>query len=100
MVNKIERERAMLCRGIPIGNLTSQIFSNIYLDVFDKFITEELKPEAYLRYGDDFVVIGDSRKELAEIRRNAINFLKNKLDLDLHIKNDPAIQLVNCRHYQ
>ncbi len=88
-----ERERESKDRrGIPIGNLTSQIFANIYLDIFDKFVTQELKPQAYLRYGDDFIIIGNNKKELIKIRVFAITFLKDKLSLDLHSKNDIIIK--------
>ncbi|MDP3696951.1 MAG: RNA-directed DNA polymerase [Candidatus Taylorbacteria bacterium] len=78
--------------GIPIGNLTSQIFANIYLDALDDFVVQELKPQAYLRYGDDFIVIHVNKKELIETRALVIAFLKEKLDLDLHSKNDIIIK--------
>ena len=42
--------------GIPIGNLTAQIFANIYLNEFDQFVLHSLKPLGYTRYGDDFVL--------------------------------------------
>ncbi|MCG2808772.1 MAG: hypothetical protein L6275_00285, partial [Candidatus Portnoybacteria bacterium] len=42
----------LTCRGIPIGNLTSQIFANIYLNELDRFVKHTIKPRAYLRYGD------------------------------------------------
>lgn len=51
-------------RGLPIGNLTSQFWSNCYLHPFDQFVTRELGCRAYLRYVDDFVLFGDSKQEL------------------------------------
>jgi hypothetical protein len=51
-------------RGIPIGNLTSQFFANIYLDGFDHFVKQELRRPAYLRFADDFLIFGDSPAEL------------------------------------
>jgi len=51
-------------RGLPIGNLTSQFWSNCYLDPFDHFIKRELRCGAYLRYVDDFAVFGDSKRQL------------------------------------
>jgi len=51
-------------RGLPIGNLTSQFWSNCYLDPFDHFIKRELRCPAYLRYVDDFALFSDSRREL------------------------------------
>ncbi len=51
-------------RGLPIGNLTSQFWSNCYLDPFDHFIKRELRCPAYLRYVDDFALFSDSKREL------------------------------------
>lgn len=58
-------------RGLPIGNLTSQFWANVYLNDFDHFIKRDLKAKAYLRYVDDFLLFSNSKKELW--------FLKNKL---------------------
>ncbi len=71
-------------RGIPIGNLTSQIFANIYLNEFDRFIKHELKPYAYLRYGDDWLCFTKSKTELEDMRIQAKAFLSNELRLSLH----------------
>lgn len=60
--------------------------------MFDKFIVQELKPQGYLRYGDDFIIIHNNREKLVEIRAIAIVFLKDKLDLDLNLKNDIIIK--------
>jgi hypothetical protein len=51
-------------RGLPIGNLTSQFWSNCFLHPFDEFVTRELGCHAYLRYVDDFALFGDSKREL------------------------------------
>lgn len=51
-------------RGLPIGNLTSQFWSNVYLHDFDEFVQRELGCGAYLRYVDDFALFGDSKAEL------------------------------------
>jgi hypothetical protein len=51
-------------RGLPIGNLTSQFWSNVYLNPFDWFVTRELGCQAYLRYVDDFALFSDSKREL------------------------------------
>jgi hypothetical protein len=51
-------------RGLPIGNLTSQFWSNCYLHPFDQFVTRELRCRAYLRYVDDFALFSDSKREL------------------------------------
>lgn len=51
-------------RGLPIGNLTSQFWSNCYLHPFDQFVTRELRCSAYVRYVDDFALFSDSKREL------------------------------------
>lgn len=56
-------------RGIPIGNLTSQFFANLYLDAFDHWVKEDLRVHGYLRYVDDFLIFGDDRRELREVLR-------------------------------
>jgi retron-type reverse transcriptase len=55
-------------RGLPIGNLTSQFFANIYLNGFDHYVQEQLKATKYLRYVDDFALFSDDRAFLAEAR--------------------------------
>ena len=72
--------------GIPIGNLTSQIFANIYLNELDRFVKHELKPKAYLRYGDDFVLLDPSREKLIVMKEEVTAFLQEQLHLTLHQK--------------
>ena len=55
-------------RGLPIGNLTSQFFANIYLNGFDHFVKEQLKAQSYLRYVDDFALFSDDRTFLQSAR--------------------------------
>lgn len=83
-----ERESKRDPRGIPIGNLTSQIFANIYLNELDRFVKHNLKPQFYLHYGDDFIIISSNRTQLDEIREKAVLFLKNQLGLEINRKND------------
>lgn len=52
-------------RGLPIGNLTSQFWANVYLNRFDHFIKETLGAPGYIRYVDDFVLFSDSPAQLA-----------------------------------
>jgi hypothetical protein len=73
-------------RGIPIGNLTSQILANIYLNEFDRFMKHSLKPYAYLRYGDDWLCFANSKQELESMRKQAIRFLDTELSLSVHKK--------------
>ncbi|MBI2930136.1 MAG: group II intron reverse transcriptase domain-containing protein [Planctomycetes bacterium] len=72
-------------RGIPLGNQTSQFFANVYLDSFDHWMKETLKRRFYLRYVDDFIVLGDSARELAEVRDAASERLAT-LGLKLHAR--------------
>jgi len=55
---------ALRPRGLPIGNLTSQFWSNVYLDQLDWFVTHRLGCKAYLRYVDDFALFADSKQQL------------------------------------
>ena len=71
-------------KGIPIGNLTSQLFSNIYLNELDQFIKNEMKVKYYVRYADDFILLHQNREELAKSIENIKTFLAEKLKLSLH----------------
>ncbi len=70
-------------RGIPIGNLTSQFFANLYLNDFDHFVKEDLRAGYYIRYCDDYVVFGNSKPWLNQIKRQIIDYLYT-LRLRLH----------------
>jgi hypothetical protein len=71
--------------GLPIGNLTSQLFSNVYLNVFDQFMKRELKCKFYGRYVDDAAVICADRERLLSLVPRIRDFLKAELGLDLHM---------------
>ncbi len=70
-------------RGMPLGNLTSQFFANIYLNKLDYFVKHRLKTKYYLRYVDDFVILHDNLKILEEYKEKIEEYLKN-LGLELH----------------
>lgn len=72
--------------GLPIGNLTSQLFSNIYLNEFDHWITHNLQCKYYGRYVDDFVIIHENKEYLKFLIPQIRDFFKNKLFLELHPK--------------
>ena len=65
-------------RGLPIGNLTSQFFANLYLDGLDHFCKEVLRAKGYLRYVDDFALFHDSPEQLGEWRRRIARFLEGR----------------------
>lgn len=71
-------------KGMPIGNLTSQLFANIYLDPFDQFMKQELKVKYYIRYADDFVILSESKGYLVELVEKIRKFLNSNLKLSLH----------------
>jgi retron-type reverse transcriptase len=81
-------------RGLPIGNLTSQHFANFYLAPLDRFLKEELRRGAYVRYMDDFVVWGGSGRELREVWERVRSFLTAELKLEL--KANTAINRTAC----
>ena len=69
---------------MPIGNLTSQIFANIYLNELDQYVKHTLKCKYYVRYCDDFIILGTNREILFETVRKVQKFLDNILFLSLH----------------
>jgi retron-type reverse transcriptase len=73
-------------RGVPIGNLTSQIFANIYMNEFDQFAKQVLKIKHYARYTDDFIVVSTDKAYLENLILKMQEFLRTKLFLELHPK--------------
>jgi RNA-directed DNA polymerase len=71
-------------KGLPLGNLTSQLFANIYLNEFDQFVKQKIRIKHYIRYTDDFVVVSECRQYLENIIEPIRVFLSNKLALELH----------------
>lgn len=72
-------------KGLPIGNLTSQFFANVYLDPLDHFVKDEMGVKYYVRYMDDIVVFSGSRDYLKEIMVNIEMFLAERLQLKLNL---------------
>lgn len=75
--------------GLPLGNLTSQLFVNIYMNEFDQFVKHKLSAEGgkakyYIRYADDFVFFSESRDWLEQILISVRIFLSDRLGLQLH----------------
>jgi len=89
-------------KGIPIGNLTSQLFANIYLHEMDKFVKHELRAEFYVRYMDDGVIIHGDKEWLREAREWLGKFLGERLALGLNSKTNifPIAQGVNFLGYR
>jgi len=70
--------------GLPLGNLTSQLLVNVYMNEFDQFVKRDLKIKYYIRYADDFVFLSRSQAELAALRPKLSEFLNSHLRLTLH----------------
>ena len=70
--------------GLPLGNLTSQLFVNIYMNEFDQFMKRGLKVKYYIRYADDFAIFSDNRKNLGILLPRIADFLKKPSKLELH----------------
>jgi len=70
-------------KGLPIGNLTSQFFANVYLNELDQFVKHTLKAKYYLRYVDDFIILDPSRGKLVALKQEIEAFLTERLQLTL-----------------
>ena len=81
-------------QGLPIGNLTSQFFANVYLNELDQFIKHKLRAKYYLRYVDDLVLLSQDKEQLKFWRDEIDRFLQNKLKLRLHPQKQ-ILQTVN-----
>ena len=77
---------------MPLGNLTSQFFANLYLNDFDYFVKHKLKAKYYIRYVDDFVILHNSKKVLIEYIDKIVKYLTN-LKLELHPSKSKIIPL-------
>ncbi len=71
-------------KGLPLGNLTSQLFANIYLDHLDQFVKRNLRVKNYIRYVDDFVILSNDKQYLEKVLLIIRSFLKHDLLLELH----------------
>ncbi|MFA5934012.1 MAG: reverse transcriptase/maturase family protein [Candidatus Paceibacterota bacterium] len=71
-------------KGLPLGNLTSQLLVNIYMNEFDHFMKRELKTKYYIRYADDFVILSESKAYVENLLPKIHKFLSERLRLSLH----------------
>jgi len=71
-------------KGLPLGNLTSQLLVNVYMNKFDQFVKHRLKQKYYIRYADDFVFFSDNKNELEKLLPWVREFLWKELRLELH----------------
>ena len=76
---------ADICKkGLPLGNLTSQLLVNINMNEFDQFMKRDLKVKYYLRYADDFIILSENKNYLCNLLQYIVVNLKDKLKLELH----------------
>ncbi len=81
IINSFEKEKNT---GLPLGNVTSQLFANIYMNELDQFMKHALKARFYLRYSDDFIVISERQEYLKNLIVFIEEFLRAVLKLKLH----------------
>lgn len=94
-----KHSQGQMKRGMPIGNLTSQIFANIYLNELDRFVKHTVKPQAYVRYGDDFILIAKNKVDLQKKREEVIVFINGQLSLEINKKHDIILPVKRGLHY-
>lgn len=71
-------------KGLPLGNLTSQLLVNIYMNEFDQFVKHELTARYYVRYADDFIILSEDKRWLQTLVPRIAEFLEGRLKLTLH----------------
>ncbi len=87
-------EEKLFDTGMPIGNLTSQLFANVYLNELDQYVKHNLRIHYYIRYMDDIIILSDNKRYLHQVKEEIEIFLKEKLALDLNKKT--AIRPISC----
>ena len=80
-------------KGMPLGNLTSQFFANVYLDELDQFVKHSIGAKYYIRYVDDFVILHERKEILDSYRSSISHFLQTELALTLHSLKSRITQL-------
>jgi len=78
---------------MPLGNLTSQFFANVYLNELDQFVKHKLKAKYYIRYVDDFVILHFSKGQLNLWKDKINGFLSKELKLELHPDKSKIVSL-------
>lgn len=94
LILKITENHEQDNKGMPLGNLTSQFFANVYLNDLDYFVKHKLKAKYYIRYVDDFVILHNSKEQLDLWKEQINNFLREELKLELHPEKSKIILLL------
>ncbi|QIB26117.1 reverse transcriptase/maturase family protein [Caloranaerobacter azorensis] len=92
--DQVSDEDRLFDVGIPIGNLTSQMFANLYLNELDQYCKHKLKLRYYIRYMDDVIILHSDKKHLHEVKSEIEKFLNERLRL--HLNNKTAIRPINA----
>ncbi|MBI5047640.1 MAG: hypothetical protein HZB54_01630, partial [Deltaproteobacteria bacterium] len=82
-------------RGLPVGNLTSQFFANLYLNELDQYVKHTIKHRYYVRYCDDFLILDVSPERLKEIKERIKEFVADKLNLSFNDRYNSIIPVSN-----
>ena len=82
-------------KGMPLGNLTSQFFANVFLNELDQFVKHKLKAEHYIRYVDDFVILHHNKNILYDFKKEIESFCTKSLALQLHPDKSKVLNLEN-----
>lgn len=93
LIKKIIKNYSDKSKGMPLGNLTSQFFANVYLDELDQFVKHKLRVKYYIRYVDDFVILHPNKDKLDKYKIVINQFLKQKLNIELHPDKSKIIRL-------
>ncbi len=93
LINKILKNYPNKEKGMPLGNLTSQFFANVYLNELDYFVKYKLRAKYYIRYVDDFVILHNSKRQLEIWKVEIDKFLRQELKLELHKDKSRIIPL-------
>ncbi len=92
-------------KGLPLGNLTSQLLVNVYMNEFDQFVKHALKVKHYVRYADDFVFMDRDKEWLEDLLPKIEVFLRDRLCLTLHPDKvfiqtfSSGVDFLGCVHY-
>jgi len=91
--------------GMPLGNMTSQFFANVYLNELDQFVKHQLKAKYYIRYVDDFVILHSNKSALENYKQSISLFLRDRLQLEIHpgkskiLSLDQGISFLGFRNF-
>jgi len=80
-------------KSMPLGNLTSQFFANVYLNELDYFVKHKLKAKYYIRYVDDFVILHERMEQIKLWKEKIDEFLRQELKIELHPEKSQIVSL-------